>query len=96
MVCGTFWGTITPVLGEVVGLARLSSTFTLVCLCMATPTILAEPIALSLVGGGSGYLQAQVYVGCLFFVGSFGAWMLRSWKCYEVEKKASDEHEGLF
>lgn len=32
MVSGTFWGTITPVTAEVVGLSRLPSTFAMVCL----------------------------------------------------------------
>ncbi|KAJ5090834.1 MFS general substrate transporter [Penicillium argentinense] len=95
MVCGTFWGTVVPVLAEVVGMGRMASVFTVICLALVGPTTVAEPIALSLVSGGSKYLHTQVYVGCLFLVGSFGAWMLRSWKCYEVEKKASDEHEGL-
>lgn len=95
MVCGTFWGTITPVLGEVVGMGRMASVFTVICLSLVGPTIVAEPIALSLVSGGSKYLHTQIYVGCLFFVGSCGAWLLRSWKFYEVEKKASDEHQGL-
>lgn len=95
MVCGTFWGTITPVLAEVVGIGRMASVFTVICLALVGPTAVAEPIALSLVSGGSKYLQTQIYVGCLFIVGSFGAWVLRSWKFYEVERKASDEHQGL-
>ncbi|KAJ5175120.1 MFS general substrate transporter [Penicillium canariense] len=94
MVCGTFWGTITPVLAEVVGLGRLSSAFTLICLVLTVPTTVAEPIALSLVRGSS-YLNTQVYVCCMFLLGAFGLWVLRSWKCYEVEKKASEEQEGL-
>lgn len=94
MFCGTFWGTVTPVLAEVVGLGRLPATFTLICLTLAVPTAVAEPIAMSLVNG-TGYLHTQVYVGCMFFLGSFMLWILRSWKCYEVEKKAADEREGL-
>lgn len=95
MVCGTFWGTITPVLAEVVGMSRMASVFSVICLALVGPTTVAEPIALSLVSGGSRYIHTQVYVGCLFLVGSVGAWFLRSWKFYEVEKKASDEHQGL-
>jgi MFS family permease len=95
MVCGTFWGTITPVLAEVVGMSRMASVFSVICLALVGPTTVAEPIALSLVSGGSKYLHTQVYVGCLFLVGSVGAWFLRSWKFYEVEKKAADEHQRL-
>ncbi|KAJ5171714.1 MFS general substrate transporter [Penicillium capsulatum] len=94
MFCGIFWGAITPVMAEIVGLGRLPATFTLICLTLAVPTAVAEPIAMSLVNG-SGYLNAQIYVGCMFFLGSFMLWILRSWKCYEVEKKAADEREGL-
>jgi MFS family permease len=93
-VCGNFWGTVTPVLAEVVGLSRLSTTFTLICLTLVIPTTVAEPVALGLVTG-SNYLHTQVFVGCMFFVASFGLWMLRSLRLYQVEKKASDEREGL-
>lgn len=93
MFCGIFWGAITPVMAEIVGLGRLPATFTLICLTLAVPTAVAEPIAMSLVNS-SGYLRAQIYVGCMFFLGSFTLWILRCWKCYEVEKKAADEREG--
>lgn len=95
MFMGTFWGTITPVLAEVVGMGRMASVFTVICLALVVPTTVAEPIALSLVSGSSEYLHTQIYVGCLFLVGSFGAWILRSWKFYEVERKASIERQGL-
>lgn len=94
MFCGTFWGTITPVLAEVVGMGRMASVFTIICLALVGPTTVAEPIALSLVND-SKYLHTQVYVGCLFIAGAFGAWVLRSWKFYEIERKAADEHQGL-
>lgn len=94
MFCGIFWGAITPVMAEIVGLGRLPATFTLICFTLAVPTAVAEPIAMSLVNS-SGYLHAQIYVGCMFFLGSSMLWILRSWKCYEVEKKAADEREGL-
>ncbi|CAI7564840.1 unnamed protein product [Penicillium pancosmium] len=48
MVCGTFWGTITPVLAEVVGMGRMASVFSVICLALVGPTTVAEPIALSL------------------------------------------------
>ncbi|KAJ6104602.1 hypothetical protein N7523_010922 [Penicillium sp. IBT 18751x] len=93
-VCGNFWGTITPVVAEVVGLNRLSTTFTLICLVLVIPTTFAEPIALGLVKGSS-YLHTQVFVGGMFFLASVGLWILRSLKLYEVEKKAADERRGL-
>ncbi|KAJ5681922.1 uncharacterized protein N7477_001862 [Penicillium maclennaniae] len=93
-VCGNFWGTITPVVAEVVGLNRLSTTFTLICLVLVIPTTFAEPIALGLVKGSS-YLHTQVFVGGMFFLASVSLWILRSLKLYEVEKKAADERRGL-
>lgn len=94
-VCGTFWGTITPVMMEVVGPGRLPATFTLLCLAMVAPTAFAEPIALSLVHG-SQYINTQVYVACMFLLGTLSVWVLRSWKCYETERKAYDEGERSF
>ena len=92
-VCGTFWGTVTPVMVEVVGLGRLPSTWTLICFILAAPTAVAEPIALSLVNG-SGYLPTKIFVGCMFFLGALTLWILRLWKCYEVEVK-SNQGEGF-
>lgn len=92
MVCGTFWGTVTPVLAEVVGLGRMSSSFSLICLTLVAPTTVAEPIALSLVRG-SGYLHTQAYVGCMFFLGSFALWILRCWKLFDIESKELNERE---
>ena len=91
-VCGTFWGTITPVMVEVVGLNRLPSTFVLICLALVIPTTVAEPIALSLVAT-SGYLSTQVYVACMFILGAVSLLILRSWKFYELEMKALRERE---
>lgn len=93
MVCGTFWATITPVLAEVVGLGRMSRTFAITCLALVVPTTVAEPVALSLVKG-SGYLHTQIFVGCMFLLGSWGLWTLRCWKCFDIERKAS--YEGGF
>lgn len=94
MVCGIFWGTVTPVTAEVIGLGRLSSVFTLTCLIMVAPSAISEVVALSLVRR-SGYLSTQIYVACMFLLGSVGLWLLRSWKLYDVEKKAADERDGL-
>ncbi|KAJ5924304.1 MFS general substrate transporter [Penicillium verhagenii] len=90
MVCGTFWATITPVLAEVVGLGRMSRTFAITCLALVIPTTVAEPVALSLVQQ-SGYLHTQIFVGCMFLLGSWGLWTLRCWKCFDIERKACYE-----
>ncbi|RJE21187.1 transporter [Aspergillus sclerotialis] len=94
MVCGTFWGTITPVTAEVVGLNRLPSTFAMICLTLVVPTTFAEPVALSIVAS-SGYLSTQVYVASMFILGATSLWVLRSWKFYEIEMKAARESEGI-
>ncbi|KAL3264945.1 hypothetical protein ABHI18_000222 [Aspergillus niger] len=91
MVCGTFWGTVAPVLTDVVGLNRLPSTFGMVCLMLVAPNLVAEAIALSMAGGGAGYLSAQVYVACMFVLGAVCLWILRSWKFYELEVKGVRE-----
>ncbi|OQD70626.1 hypothetical protein PENDEC_c022G05854 [Penicillium decumbens] len=93
-VCGNFWCTVTPVLAEIVGLGRLSTTFTLICLTLAIPTAVAEPIALGLVTGSS-YLHTQVFVGCMFFSASFGLWMLRSLRLYQVENRLQRSERDL-
>ncbi|OOF91361.1 hypothetical protein ASPCADRAFT_518599 [Aspergillus carbonarius ITEM 5010] len=93
MVCGTFWSTIAPVLTDIVGLNRLPSTFGLICLTLVAPSTVAEAIALSMVGS-SGYLSTQVYISCMFILGACCLCILRSWKFYEIEKKASVEREG--
>lgn len=95
MVSGTFWGTITPVTAEVVGLSRLPSTFAMICLTLVIPTTVAEPVALSLVAS-SGYLNTQVYIACMFILGALSLWVLRSWKFYEIERKAANEQEGVY
>ena len=94
MVCGTFWGTITPVTAEVVGLTRLPSTFAMICLTLVVPTTFAEPVALSIVAS-SGYLSTQVYVASMFILGAMSLWVLRSWKFYEIEMKAAREREEI-
>ncbi|RAK96974.1 MFS general substrate transporter [Aspergillus ibericus CBS 121593] len=94
MVCGTFWSTIAPVLTDVVGLSRLPSTFGLICLTLVAPSTVAEAIALSMVGR-SGYLGAQVYIACMFVLGALCLGVLRSWRFYEMERKAAGEAEGV-
>ncbi|KAL1619390.1 hypothetical protein SLS54_006668 [Diplodia seriata] len=96
-VCGTFWATISPVLAEVVGIGEMAGVFGVVCFALVLPTTFAEPIAMQLVNGiglGEGtqkYLVAQVFVGAMFILGAGCLWMLRSWKIFEIEKKAAVE-----
>lgn len=101
-VCGTFWSTISPVLAEVVGITEMAGVFAIVCFALVLPTTFAEPIAMQLVNGiglGEGtkkYLVAQVFVGAMFILGAGSLWMLRSWKIFEIEKKAAVERsEGV-
>jgi MFS family permease len=89
-VCGIFWNTVTPVIAEVVGLKRLPSSFGVICLALVVPTTFAEPIALQIVTT-SGYLSAQIFVGCMFLLAGASTWILRSWKINQVELKAASE-----
>jgi hypothetical protein len=52
------------------------------------PTTFAEPIALEMVTA-SGYLSAQIFVGCMFLLAGVSTWVLRSWKINQVELKAA-------
>lgn len=89
--CGTFWGTVSAVTVEVVGLQRLPTVFGAICVCLVTPTLFAEPIGLSMVGE-SGYLAAQVFVGCMFLLGASSVFILRSWLITELEKENAPEY----
>lgn len=91
--CGTFWGTISAVTAEVVGLQRLPTAFGAMCICLVAPTTFAEPIGLKLVAV-SGYLTSQVFVGFMFLLAASSLWFLRSWKIAEIEQKARNEEDS--
>ena len=85
-VCGIFWATITPVLVEVVGLSRLTSTFGVICLSMVLPTTFAEPVAMQVVDStNQSFLGAQIFVACAFVTGALCLLLLRSWKIVASE-----------
>lgn len=58
-VAGIYWGTVSAVATEVVGLKRLPPVFGIICVALVAPTTFAEPIALEIVKA-SGYLTSQV------------------------------------
>lgn len=93
MLCGTFWCTVTPVLAEVVGIKKLASTFGAICIGLVLPTTFAEPVAMKMVSGHSSgdFINAQIFAGCMFLVGSLSLWMLRCWKIFN----GLEETEGL-
>lgn len=86
MLCGTFWCAVTPVLADVVGIGKLANTFGIICMGLVLPTTFAEPIAMRLVAGNTGsggaFINAQVFAGSMFFIGSLCLWLLRSWKIF--------------
>lgn len=89
-VCGIFWATITPVLVEVVGLGRFTSTFGIICLSMVLPTTFAEPVAMQVVDSTSqSFLGAQIFVACAFVTGALSLLLLRSWKISTSEISSS-------
>ncbi|KAM0322172.1 hypothetical protein ACHAQA_009661 [Verticillium albo-atrum] len=89
--CGTFWGTITPVLVEVVGMKKMTGTFGVVCLSMVLPTTFAEVVAIEMSVGSDGkdFTSAQVFVAFMFVAGALSVWMLRSWKIFDTETERS-------
>lgn len=90
--CGTFWGTSTSVMAEVVGLQRLPSAFSMILLALVLPTTFAEPIGLQIVSA-RGYLSSQVFVGCMFLAGAASTWFLRCWKIFDTERKMLAEQD---
>jgi MFS family permease len=93
IVTGTFWATVVPVTADIVGMQRLPLAFGMICLPLVLPTTFAEGIALQLVSS-SGYLTAQVFVGCMYLLGAASIWGLRSWKVRELDEDAEREREG--
>lgn len=93
--CGTFWGTVSAVTVEVVGLQRLPTAFGVICLSLVTPTLFAEPIGLEMVGA-LGYLTSKVFVGCMFLLGASSIFILRSWLISELEKESAQERDNRF
>lgn len=89
---GTFWGTVSAVTAEVVGLQRLPTAFGMICICLVTPTLFAEPIGLELVGA-SGYLTSQIFVGCMFLLGASSVFVLRSWLITQLEQEIAQEDD---
>ncbi|KAF2162907.1 hypothetical protein M409DRAFT_68867 [Zasmidium cellare ATCC 36951] len=94
-VTGTFWATVVPVTAEIVGMQRLPLAFGMICVPLVLPTTFAEGIALELVST-SGYLTAQVFVGCMYFAGAASIWGLRSWKMRELDEDKKRAQEGRF
>ncbi|KAI5457175.1 major facilitator superfamily domain-containing protein [Mariannaea sp. PMI_226] len=93
LVCGTFWATITPVLVEIVGMQKLASTFSVVCLSLVLPTTFAESAAMQLVVADAeddrtgSYIKTQLFVGCMFLAGATSLWLLRAWKMFDMESE---------
>jgi MFS family permease len=89
--CGTFWCTVTPVLAEVVGIRKLTSTFGVVCLSLVLPTTFAEVVAIELARPGStgstNFMETQIFVAVMFLAGAVSMWLLRTWKMSEIERE---------
>ncbi|KAI9158172.1 putative transporter MCH2 [Paramyrothecium foliicola] len=89
--CGTFWGTVTPVLAEVVGIRKLTGTFGIVCLALVLPTTFAEVVAIELSrpghADGADFMGTQIFVAVMFLAGGVSMWMLRCWKMSEMERE---------
>jgi MFS family permease len=97
VVSGTFWSTVNPILAEVVGIAEAGSTFGAICFALVLPTTFGEAITLQLVKGEGihQFLPSQIFVGFMFLAGAVFLWCLRSWKIFEIEKKAEDEQRSV-
>ncbi|KHN94687.1 Major facilitator superfamily domain, general substrate transporter [Metarhizium album ARSEF 1941] len=99
MLCGTFWCVITPVLVEVVGIAKFANTFGVICIGLVVPTTFAEPIAMRLVRGNANsnraFIQAQLFAGLMFLVGSLCLWLLRCWKIFTDAERRGESVTAL-
>lgn len=91
-VTGIFWGTIAPVVAEVVGMQRLPRSFGMIVLPLVVPTVFAEPIALHL-ASSSGYLTAKLFVGTMYICAALSMFALRSWKICDIENKERTSRE---
>ncbi|KAM5351087.1 hypothetical protein ACJ41O_003810 [Fusarium nematophilum] len=85
--CGTFWSTVTPVVAEVVGVQKLASIFSVICLSLALPTTFADAIAKAMLKDESQhvFLSVQVFVGFTFLTGALSLWLLRGFRVSYVE-----------
>lgn len=93
--CGNYWGTVSSVMAEVVGLQRLPTAFGVMLIALAAPTVFAEPIGLELVAA-AGYTASKVFVGFMFLFAATSVFCLRSWKITEIEEKGDREQfDGL-
>lgn len=92
---GTFWGTITAVTAEVVGLRRLPTAFGIILVALIAPTTFAEPIGLQIVSA-SGYLTSQIFIGFIYLMAASSIWLLRSWKITENQERAQNEETNVY
>jgi MFS family permease len=97
VMSGTFWSCVNPILAEVVGISQAGSTFGAICFALVLPTSFGEAIALQLVKGEGihQFLPSQIFVGFMFLTGALFLWCLRSWKIFEIERKAEDEQRSV-
>ena len=87
---GVFWSLGTPVTAEVVGIKHLASAQSILWLCMVPPCLLAEVIALAIVGAsssgsnsGSAYLGTIIYAGSAMVVGGLSL----LWTKFEQQRR---------
>ncbi|KFA71104.1 hypothetical protein S40288_04497 [Stachybotrys chartarum IBT 40288] len=96
--CGIFWCTITPVIGEIVGMPKLASTFRAVCLALVIPTTFAEVVAIELAGSGDAqqrdFMQTQIFVAFMFLAGAISLCLLRAWKMSHAEQEQEMQSRG--
>lgn len=87
MFNGSLWATVAPVGAEVIGIKLLPSALSIYWLFLVLPATFAEVIALELERPGrNGFLNVQIFVGCMFFAAFLSIWSLRSWKLGEMDK----------
>ena len=101
-VCGTFWGMISPITAEVVGLKELPSALSVVWFSTILPSTFGEVIVLALKrpsgadGGfiGAAYLYPQVWSGLMYVIASVAIWVLRARMMgVKIEKEVQQERE---
>ncbi|KAH7303452.1 MFS transporter [Stachybotrys elegans] len=96
--CGIFWCTVTPVIGEVVGIPKLASTFRAICLALVLPTTFAEVVAIELAdteGGVRNFRQTQIFVAFMFLTGAICMWLLRGWKMFHTEQQQQQQSSAV-
>ncbi|KAL9615905.1 MAG: hypothetical protein Q9160_009165 [Pyrenula sp. 1 TL-2023] len=96
-ISGSYWGIISPVCAEVIGLQELPAGLSITWVIIVAPTTFAEAIALELRSPGSKriYLNVQLFTAFMYFGGALCIWLVRAWKVGELEETQRAKEDAI-